>query len=302
MTRGALTTFSIANDVAKYFAIIPAAFATTYPVLDKLNIMRLATPAERDPVGGDFQCADHHRADSAGPARREVSAVGAAALLRDNLLIYGLGGLIVPFIGIKLIDLVARWIGPDLGRREVVLLNFVRRSSSLLLMSVLTGLAYPLLVTGVAQVVFPHQANGSLIEQDGEARRLGADRASRSTIRNIFGAGRRHASYNAGASSGSNLGPTNPALLDAVKGTRRRAQGGRSRQRCGRARRSGDGLGQRPRSAHLARRRRVSGQRVARPADSSPAEVRSLVAKHTEGRSSASSANRASTCCANLLG
>ena len=55
MTRGALTTFSIANDVAKYFAIIPAAFATTYPQLDALNVMRLRTPDERDPVGGDLQ-------------------------------------------------------------------------------------------------------------------------------------------------------------------------------------------------------------------------------------------------------
>ena len=71
MTRGALTTFSIANDVAKYFAIIPAAFAATYPALDALNVMRLATPAERDPVGGDLQRADHHRADPARAARRE---------------------------------------------------------------------------------------------------------------------------------------------------------------------------------------------------------------------------------------
>ena len=61
MTRGALTTFSIANDVAKYFAIIPAAFASTYPVLDELNIMHLATPVERDPVGRDLQRADHRR-------------------------------------------------------------------------------------------------------------------------------------------------------------------------------------------------------------------------------------------------
>ena len=79
MTRGALTTFSIANDVAKYFAIIPAAFATTYPVLDALNVMRLATPHERDPVGGDLQRADHHRPDSAGAEGREVSRRSAPA-------------------------------------------------------------------------------------------------------------------------------------------------------------------------------------------------------------------------------
>ncbi len=76
MTRGALTTFSIANDVAKYFAIIPAAFASTYPVLEALNFMRLATAAERHPVGGHLQRADHHRADSAGAARCSVPAGG----------------------------------------------------------------------------------------------------------------------------------------------------------------------------------------------------------------------------------
>ncbi len=74
MTRGALTTFSIANDVAKYFAIIPAAFATTYPELDALNIMHLATPGQRDPVGGDLQRADHRGADPAGPAGVALSA------------------------------------------------------------------------------------------------------------------------------------------------------------------------------------------------------------------------------------
>ena len=81
MTRGALTTFSIANDVAKYFAIIPAAFATTYPVLNKLNIMGPGDAAKRDPVGGDLQCVDHRGADPAGAARRALSADrrGAAA-------------------------------------------------------------------------------------------------------------------------------------------------------------------------------------------------------------------------------
>ena len=73
MTRGALTTFSIANDVAKYFAIIPAMFAGTFPVLNSLNIMQLKTPRVRDPVCRNFQRADHHRAGSAGAARGEVS-------------------------------------------------------------------------------------------------------------------------------------------------------------------------------------------------------------------------------------
>ena len=73
MTRGALTTFSIANDVAKYFAIIPAAFATTYPVLDALNVMRLATPASAILSAVIFNALDHSGADSARAARRQVS-------------------------------------------------------------------------------------------------------------------------------------------------------------------------------------------------------------------------------------
>ena len=79
MTRGALTTFSIANDVGKYFAIIPAAFAATYPVLDRLNMMRLATPGQRDPVGRDLQRPDHHLPDPAGAAGRRVPAGAARA-------------------------------------------------------------------------------------------------------------------------------------------------------------------------------------------------------------------------------
>ena len=72
MTRGALTTFSIANDVAKYFAIIPAMFVAFYPQLQALNIMGLAIAAKRDPVGDHLQRAHHHRADSAGAARRDL--------------------------------------------------------------------------------------------------------------------------------------------------------------------------------------------------------------------------------------
>jgi K+-transporting ATPase ATPase B chain len=105
MTRGSLTTFSLANDVAKYFAIIPAAFASTYPVLDKLNIMRLGqSSAILSAVifNALVIIALIPLALHGVPYR----AVGAARLLRDNLLIYGLGGLVVPFIGIKLIDVL----------------------------------------------------------------------------------------------------------------------------------------------------------------------------------------------------
>jgi K+-transporting ATPase ATPase B chain len=106
MTRGALTTFSIANDVAKYFAIIPAAFATTYPVLDRLNIMRLATPSSAILSAVIFNALIIVALIPLALRGVKYRPVGAARLLRDHLLIYGLGGLIVPFIGIKLIDLV----------------------------------------------------------------------------------------------------------------------------------------------------------------------------------------------------
>ena len=76
ITRGALTTFSVANDVAKYFAIIPAMFAGAFPVLQALNIMRTEDAAVRDPVGGDLQRADHHRARAAGVARRALPSAG----------------------------------------------------------------------------------------------------------------------------------------------------------------------------------------------------------------------------------
>ncbi len=106
ITRGSLTTFSLANDVAKYFAIIPAAFSTTYPVLDKLNIMRLATPSSAILSAVIFNALVIVALIPLALKGVKYRAVGAAKLLRDNLLIYGLGGLIVPFIGIKLIDML----------------------------------------------------------------------------------------------------------------------------------------------------------------------------------------------------
>jgi potassium-transporting ATPase ATP-binding subunit len=106
MTRGSLTTFSLANDVAKYFAIIPAAFATTYPVLDKLNVMGLATHSSAILSAVIFNAFIIVALIPLALRGVPYRAVGAARLLRDNLLIYGLGGLIVPFIGIKVIDLL----------------------------------------------------------------------------------------------------------------------------------------------------------------------------------------------------
>jgi K+-transporting ATPase ATPase B chain len=105
MTRGSLTTFSIANDVAKYFAIIPAAFVTTYPQLAALNVMRLASPSSAILSAVIFNALIIVFLIPLALKGVRYRAIGAAALLRRNLAIYGLGGVVVPFIGIKLIDL-----------------------------------------------------------------------------------------------------------------------------------------------------------------------------------------------------
>ena len=105
MTRGALTTFSIANDVAKYFAIIPAAFVTTYPQLNALNVMRLASPFSAILSAVIFNALIIVALIPLALKGVRYRPLGAATLLRRNLLVYGLGGIIVPFIGIKLVDL-----------------------------------------------------------------------------------------------------------------------------------------------------------------------------------------------------
>ncbi|HET9390786.1 MAG TPA: potassium-transporting ATPase subunit KdpB [Steroidobacteraceae bacterium] len=105
MTRGSLTTFSIANDVAKYFAIIPAAFATTYPQLDALNVMRLASPYSAILAAVIFNALIIVFLIPLALKGVKYRPLGASVLLRRNLLVYGLGGILVPFAGIKLIDL-----------------------------------------------------------------------------------------------------------------------------------------------------------------------------------------------------
>jgi K+-transporting ATPase ATPase B chain len=105
MTRGSLTTFSLANDISKYFAIIPAAFATTYPVLSKLNIMHLSTGMSAILAAVIFNALIIIGLVPLALRGVKYRPLGAAALLRNNLWIYGVGGLIVPFIGIKLVDM-----------------------------------------------------------------------------------------------------------------------------------------------------------------------------------------------------
>ncbi|MGF6859375.1 potassium-transporting ATPase subunit KdpB [Paraburkholderia sp. CI3] len=111
MTRGSLTTFSIANDLAKYFAIIPAAFASTYPALNALNVMHLATPTSAIMSAVIFNALIIVLLIPLALKGVRYRALGAAILLRRNLLIYGLGGIIAPFIGIKLIDMVLAAFG-----------------------------------------------------------------------------------------------------------------------------------------------------------------------------------------------
>jgi K+-transporting ATPase ATPase B chain len=106
ITRGALTTFSIANDVAKYFAIIPAAFAATYPQLTALNVMRLATPQSAILSAVVFNALIIPLLIPLALRGVRYRPVGASALLRRNLLIYGVGGIVAPFVGIKLLDIV----------------------------------------------------------------------------------------------------------------------------------------------------------------------------------------------------
>jgi K+-transporting ATPase ATPase B chain len=111
MTRGALTTFSIANDVSKYFAIIPAAFASTYPELQALNFMHLSTPQSAVLSAVIFNALVIIVLIPLALRGVRYRPVGASRLLRDNILLYGIGGLIVPFIGIKLIDLIVTALG-----------------------------------------------------------------------------------------------------------------------------------------------------------------------------------------------
>jgi len=110
MTRGALTTFSISNDVSKYFAIIPAAFASTYPALATLNFMHLSTPQSAVLSAVIFNALIIVALVPLALRGVRYRPLGASRLLRDNLLVYGVGGLVAPFIGIKLIDMLLTFL------------------------------------------------------------------------------------------------------------------------------------------------------------------------------------------------
>jgi len=110
ITRGSLTTFSVANDVAKYFAIIPAMFAGTFPLLGLLNVMKLRTPESAILSAVIFNALIIIALIPLALRGVKYRPLGAAILLRRNFLIYGLGGVIAPFLGIKFIDIVIGWM------------------------------------------------------------------------------------------------------------------------------------------------------------------------------------------------
>ena len=215
ITRGALTTFSIANDVAKYFAIIPAMFSGVLPALDRLNVMDLDTPRSAILSAVIFNALIIVALIPLSLRGVRFRAESAVVMLRRNLLIYGLGGVIAPFIGIKAIDLVISANRSVLAMRRQLLPAL----GMLLVFTVITGLMYPLLVTGIAQTAFADKADGSLIERDGVVVGSKLDRPAvrRARVLPPPPVGRR---LRAGAqgggtySYGSNYGPHQRAFLD----------------------------------------------------------------------------------------
>ena len=229
MTRGSLTTFSIANDVAKYFAIIPALFLATYPELGALNVMHLATPQSAILSAVIFNAMIIIALIPLALKGVAYRPVGAAVLLRRNLLIYGLGGLIAPFVGIKLIDIIVSAL-PS-GLKGLAVLSHLRAAAVLLVFfTALTGVAYPLLVTGITNWGFLFR-NGSLVRRGDVV--IGSALIGESFTSDRYFQGRPSATsapdpkddtktvdapYNAGNSAGSNLGPLSKKLLDRVAG------------------------------------------------------------------------------------
>ena len=295
ITRGSLTTFSIANDVAKYFAIVPAMFVVVYPALRRAQRDAPGQPAHRDPVGGHLQRADHPGADPAGAARGEVQA---ARRRRDPAPQHA--------------DLRRRRHhrpvrlhqahrphphrdGPALrwGSTDMLRYGTIRQGAAgIALLAVLTlalGFGYPLVVTGISQLFFHHQANGSLVYSNGKltgSALLGQSftNAKGNPLPQYFQPRPSAVDYNGAGSGASNLGPSNPVLLNQVVGTgpclSRLQPPSRRRGRTGGR---GDRVRVRPRPRHLGGQRPRPGARVAAARHLPAARVIALVYQYTTG-------------------
>ena len=311
MTRGALTTFSIANDVAKYFAIIPAMFVAFYPQLQALNIMGLATPQSAILSAIIFNALIIIALIPLALKGVKYRPIGAGPLLQRNLLIYGLGGIIIPFIGIKAIDLLVTALHSRL--RRTTMLREIRPAIVLVIaLTLITGLVYPLAMTGIAGVIFPYQAQGSLIETGRQGGRLGADRPGvrRRQVLPRPAVGDQYARPEGFDQDGRRalqrreLGRLESRAdqqgADRPRQGRRRQAQGREPLRAG-ADRPRHHLGQRARPGHLAGGGAVPGAARRQSAQyAGGARPRSWSTSTPRAGRSACSASRASTCCSSI--
>ena len=239
ITRGSITTFSIANDVAKYFAIVPAMFVAVYPELNALNIMGLATPQSAILSAVIFNALVIVALIPLALRGVAFRAAPASELLQRNLLIYGLGGIIAPFIGIKLIDLVVDRPPPGIGRSDDAHLPRASSSGRPSRSWSPADAASPGSPTRrpsppIAQVAFPSQANGSLHRRRRQDGRLEPHRPGLRRAEVLLGAARRPPARTATTERLGRLEPRPDepgAHRPDHRGRRRAARGERRRRR-----------------------------------------------------------------------